>query len=84
MKARRYGLAQVLAIQDEINKLAREQGRPCVDLIDEEEHQRILELIEANTWPDRWNGKQVTGDVILPQISVHGTQHLLYGGGDVA
>lgn len=68
MDARRYGLAQVLAIQDEINATALEQGRPTVDLINEEEHARILELIAANTWPDRWTGDEVRADQLIPQI----------------
>lgn len=68
MEARRYGLAQVLAVQDEINQAAREQGRSLVDLINAEEHARILELMEENTWPDKWTGDEVTGDVLLPQI----------------
>ena len=31
---------------------------PCVDLINAEEQVRILELIEANTWPERWTGTE--------------------------
>lgn len=73
MDARRYGLAQVLAIQEEINKAAQAQGRPLVDLINTEEHARILELIDANTWPDKWTGEEVTGNVLLPRIYNNGT-----------
>lgn len=72
MDARRYGLAQVLGIQGEINHAARELGRPEVDLINEEEHARVLELIAANTWPDRWDGTEVTGDVLLPRTYASG------------
>lgn len=72
MDARRYGLSQVLAIQNEINTAAHAQGRPLVDLINAEEHARILELIEANTWPDRWTGDEVTGDVLLPRTFSNG------------
>ena len=42
MEARRYGLAQVLDIQEQVNRVARRKGRPCIDLINEEEHRRIL------------------------------------------
>jgi DNA sulfur modification protein DndC len=73
MDARRYGLAEVLCIQEEINTAARAQGRPEVSLISPEEHSRILELIEANTWPDRWDGTEVRGDVLLPQVMADGT-----------
>lgn len=79
MEARRYGLAQVLAIQDGVNTAARAQNRPQIDLINDEEHARILELIEANTWPDKWDGSEVRGDLLLPQVTKNGTQLLLDG-----
>lgn len=72
MEARRYGLAQVLAVQDEVNKVAHLQGRPLIDLINDEEHARILELIEANTWPDRWTGEEPHAAKILPQVLAEG------------
>lgn len=91
MDARRYGLAYVLGIQEEINMAARGQGRPIIDLINNEEHARILALIKDNTWPDRWDGTEVTGDIILPQIirdtkSSGGImmQNLLLGGEEIA
>lgn len=72
MEARRYGLAQVLGIQEEVNQAARMQGRPLIDLINEEEHARILELIEANTWPDRWTGEEPNATKLLPQVLAEG------------
>lgn len=69
MDARRRGLAEILAIQDECNRLA---GHKVVDLIDDEEQSRINELIEANTWPNRWDGSEVTGDTLLPIEFVKG------------
>lgn len=85
MEARRMGLVQVLAIQDEINAVARAHGRPLVDLINEEEQARILALMEAKTWPDRWSGDEVTGDVLLPQTFPNGAlQPLLLSEEDLA
>jgi DNA sulfur modification protein DndC len=49
MEARRYGLTQILAIQEEVNRQAEQQQRPKISLINEEEQARILELIAANT-----------------------------------
>jgi DNA sulfur modification protein DndC len=72
MDARRYGLSQVLSIQDEVNGAAREQNRPLIDLINEEEYARILELIEANTWPDRWTGEEIHADVLVDQVVAEG------------
>ncbi|MBA2679091.1 MAG: phosphoadenosine phosphosulfate reductase family protein [Ktedonobacteraceae bacterium] len=72
MEARRYGVAQVLDIQEQVNVVARREGRPSIDLINEEEHARILELITCNTWPDGWRGDEVRGDVLLDQVLADG------------
>jgi DNA sulfur modification protein DndC len=57
MEARRYGLALVKSIQDEVNA-QRPQGMPEMILISLEEESRILELINANTWPNGWDGTE--------------------------
>ncbi len=72
MEARRYGLSVVLTIQDEVNSTARAQGRPTIDLINEEENARILELMEANTWPDGWTGEEVRADRLVEQVYRNG------------
>ena len=72
MDARRMGLRVVLQIQDDINEGARAQGRPEVSLISDEELDRIRELIEANTWPNRWTGDEEIGDAIVDQITRDG------------
>nr|HET6902327.1 phosphoadenosine phosphosulfate reductase family protein [Ktedonobacteraceae bacterium] len=82
MAARREGLAQVLDIQQQVNDGAHVQGRPCIDLINEEEHARILTLIEANTWPEKWTGEEVRGDVLLDQVLADGVLQPLLVGGD--
>jgi DNA sulfur modification protein DndC len=66
MDARRMGLAAVLAIQVDVNREGLRRRRPGIDLISPAEHGRILELIEANTWPHRWDGDEITGDTLLP------------------
>lgn len=68
MAARRYGLAVVLDIQHSINEAARAQARPCIDLINAEEYARILELMDANTWPDGWTGHEPHAEVPLAQV----------------
>lgn len=81
MEARRYGLAEVLDIQEQVNQVARREGRPLIDLINEEEHARILALIEANTWPEKWTGLEVRGDVPIDLVVADGVvQPLLLGG----
>ncbi len=66
MAARHYGLAQIKALQQEVNQRARREGRPPISLISEEEERRILELIEANTWPQGWTGSEPRADLTIP------------------
>jgi DNA sulfur modification protein DndC len=78
MEARRYGLVQILAIQKEVNEQARLLKRPRICLINRQEYLHILELIEANTWPERWTGQEVRGDALIPHVVADGIiQHLL-------
>jgi DNA sulfur modification protein DndC len=80
MEARRYGLSQVLAIQDEINTFALDNDRPTIDLINEQEHARILALIDANTWPDGWDGTEPRADLLIPHaVTGDLSQQLLIG-----
>lgn len=72
MNARRYGLSTVLSVQDKVNAVAHAQGRPEINLINAEELERINELIAANTWPQRWTGKEFLGDVLIPLIHQSG------------
>jgi len=62
VEARNYGLGTVLQIQKDINTAAQLQGRPQLSLISADEQARIEELIEANTWPQGWDGNEVRGD----------------------
>jgi len=71
MEARRMGLAEVIAIQTEINANAP-VGRAPFSLINAEEAARIEELMAANTWPQRWTGEEVRADALLPVDFVRG------------
>jgi DNA sulfur modification protein DndC len=84
MEARRYGLAQVLDIQEQVNWDTQRRSSPCIDLINREEQQRILELIEANTWPERWTGEEIRGDVLMPQVLADGVIQPLLTKGDTS
>jgi DNA sulfur modification protein DndC len=80
MEARRYGLSTILGIQEEINTSARIEHKPCIDLINSEEHERIIQLIEANTWPERWTGDEVRADEWITQIIGDGiSQPIMWG-----
>lgn len=60
MEARSYGLERIKDIQ----------SRAGVDLVNEEEEARIRELWALNTWPNKWTGEEVNGDVALDAIAV--------------
>jgi DNA sulfur modification protein DndC len=65
-------VAQVIAIQDEVNYAARVLGRPEVVILAAEEVTRIEELISANTWPELWDGTEVRGDALVDQVLAEG------------
>jgi DNA sulfur modification protein DndC len=77
MVARHYGLAQILDIQQQVNQAALALGRPTIDLLNTEEEARILELIAANTWPERWTGLEARGDLLLEQVVADGIRQPL-------
>lgn len=62
MRARLMARARILDIQAEVNEAADREGRPELDLLNAEEDARIIDLIEAKTWPQRWDGDEPTGD----------------------
>lgn len=68
MDARRYGLNSVLGIQKEINQAAKQQGRPVVSLINNEELTCIHRLIATNTWPQRWSGNEPLATLPMDQV----------------
>lgn len=70
MPARLKALAEVLAIQEEVNVAARAMGRPEISLINSEEQMRILELIQGNTWPQGWTGNEKEGHEIVTHNGV--------------
>ena len=67
-KARLYGLARIKDIQ----------ARSGVDLINAEEESRILELIEARTWPNGWDGTEPLASAEFNEVMRDGSiQHQL-------
>lgn len=78
MEAREHGLATVLGIQAEVNASARALNRPPIDILNDEEVDRIRELIRLNTWPMKWTGGEPQGDELLDRVFSDGsTQPLL-------
>ncbi len=67
MEARAYGLEKVLDIQQ----------RASADLINTDEKNRIQELWSANTWPRKWDGSEITGDILIDALSVTGSGEIV-------
>lgn len=72
MEARRTALAAVLDIQARCNA-ARPEGMPGVDTLNQDEVARIEELISANTWPQKWDGDEPTGDEPFERVFADGS-----------
>lgn len=77
LEARRMALRTVIAVQREINRAARRLGRPRISLINWEEFSRIRQLIALNTWPQRWDGTEPRGDVLIAQTNHDGSRQEL-------
>lgn len=72
-EAREKFLQSVRDIQHEINCYARREKRPVISLINYHEHERILELIKAGTYPNGWDGSEMRGDEMTDKIHRDGT-----------
>lgn len=71
LDARRHFLHEVLSIQDEINASIKDLSP--VSLITVEERNRILDLIDQETWPNGWDGTEMRGDEQTDKIFRDGT-----------
>lgn len=75
--AQRMGPLTMAARLTALDKILDIQRRANVDLINPEEEARIRELIALNTWPNKWNGTEVTGDQLIDQVKVIGGHELV-------
>jgi DNA sulfur modification protein DndC len=73
LSARLDFLERILAIFAQVNAEAARRRRPVVDMLNAEEEARIRVLIAANTWPDRWDGDEPTGDIPMDTIFADGS-----------
>ena len=65
-EARRWGLEKIKSIQE----------RAGVDLINAEEESRIMELIEAETWPRGWDGTEPLASEPFENVNQDGSVQL--------
>lgn len=90
LEARRQALDEVLAIQRDINTGASLQHRttdrgPRILLLNPEEEWRIRELIDAETWPDGWDGDEPHADAWM-EVQIFGDgieQRSLFSAGEM-
>lgn len=61
--ARWWGLAAVKDIQT----------RACVDLINDEEERRIVDLINSKTWPRGWDGNEPLASLPFDNVNPDGS-----------
>jgi DNA sulfur modification protein DndC len=80
LDGRRRALARVLAIQAEVNAAADTLRRPRIDILNDEEVARITELIDAGTWPQKWNGDEPTADEPFDSVFADGSMQPLLAG----
>lgn len=73
LEARRWGLAQVTEIQNEVNA-ARPECDPEYLLIDSEERAAIEVMIAAGVWPNGWIGDEGRADLPFKEIRKDGTE----------
>ena len=72
LDARRYALRAVLDIQARCNA---DRSRPGVDILNDEEEARILELIDEKTFPNKWTGNEPLATEPFIELG----QNLLFG-----
>lgn len=65
LDARRYGLERVLDMQRRVNRAARSLNRPTVSLINRQEHDRIVELLDAGAYPQGWRGDEPNAETLV-------------------
>lgn len=80
LDTRRWALDFVLDLQRRVNVAAAGAGRPALDILNAEEESRIRELIDANTWPQRWSGNEPVADEPYEDHYPDGSVQLLLNG----
>ena len=73
LDARKKFLQEILEIQNEINISAREQERPEIILINEEELEAINTMIENEVFPNGWDGDEPLASVPLDKMYSDGS-----------
>lgn len=73
MQARKAAFDDIMQIQNTINAQAEIENKPKVFLLDDEEQEFIKKCWDDNLWPNRWDGTEPTGDVLMDTIYSDGS-----------
>lgn len=65
LSARKMFLSRIIEIQERVNTEAIKLDRPTIDILNQEEIERIRTLIKLKTWPKDWDGTEIIGNVLL-------------------
>lgn len=80
MECRKNAFDTIIKLQNDINKVAIAEGKPVVVLLNRQERLFIKSMWKINRWPNRWDGTEPTGDVLMDTVYSDGTvQPLLFG-----
>lgn len=68
LESRTTFLNEIIGIQNEINLKAKQIEMPCIDILNQEEIDRINELIQNKTFPNKWTGNELNASVPQEEI----------------
>ncbi|MGZ3983406.1 MAG: phosphoadenosine phosphosulfate reductase domain-containing protein [Mucilaginibacter sp.] len=73
MEAREMAFNEIMDVQREVNQAAILQGKPLINILNDEEQQFIKKCWEDNVWPNRWDGSEPTGDILMDTVYSDGS-----------
>ena len=82
MQARQMAFNEVMAIQNEINEVAEREAKPKVILLNEEEQAFIQQCWADNPWPNKWDGTEPTGDILMDTVYSDGSIQPIFNFGE--
>jgi DNA sulfur modification protein DndC len=73
LESRLHFLDRIIEIQNQVNIEADKVDMPKIDILNIEEENRIRDLIELKTFPNKWDGNEVNASVIQDVFYSDGT-----------
>jgi len=73
MEARKMAFDEIISIQDAVNEYAPIIPGAQVYLLNDDEQEFIQQCWKDNIWPNRWDGTEPTGDIMMDKIFSDGT-----------